>query len=107
MAGRAGAADTLFQHRAHTYGAADPFGSPADQYAAPVNLWGELADVNAGTEEVGGSQTQITRATVRLRNRVSVGPLDTLTDAGTGDVWTVDSAYYDRPADATVCEVNR
>jgi hypothetical protein len=81
-----------FAWRAHSYGTPDSFGQAVDVYAASVALWGGYASERyGGTVETLESEQALGGCTIRLRNYPAVGPLDTLTDPQTGEVWTVAS----------------
>ena len=108
MAG-AGEFDRLLTWQRHAYAAdpADGFGSAADQFESLGRVWAAFGPVAAGPEQREGGETQVKRATVRLRGCRPVAPLDTLTETAEGAerVWEVESADPDIPARETACEL--
>lgn len=102
----AGSYPVRFAWAVHSYGSPSAEGDPTDVYADPVNLWGGYDTDRAGTIVASlESDQQSTSASIRFRNYPAVAPLDTLTDAQTGEVWTVDTVT--RGANEIRCDVYR
>jgi len=102
----AGRYPVCFAWCVHTYGSPSAVGDPTDVYADPVNLWGGYDADRTGTiQQVLNADEQVTTATVRFRNYPAVGPLDSLTDPQSGEVWYVDTVR--RGANEILCDVSR
>lgn len=88
----AGKYNVRFAWAVHSYDGTTAEGDPVSEYADPVNIWGGYDTDRAGTIVASlESDQQSTSASIRFRNYPAVAPLDTLTDAQTGEVWTVDT----------------
>lgn len=95
-----------FEHRAHSYADPTAAGDAVSEYADPVNLWGGYLTDRAGVvASVLDSDQESISATVRFRNYPDVGPLDTLTDPQSGEVWTVETTR--RGANELLADVYR
>lgn len=102
----AGEYKTRFAWSVRSDGTTDGYGQKPAVFTPNGYLWGATDDVTAAAEEAAGTDTNRTRARVRLRNLPAVMPRDRLTDAGRGEVWTVDAVWRSGPNE-TSCEVYR
>lgn len=101
----AGGYDRLLAWGVYTLPAGIATGTKTPTYPPAGNLWAAVEDLDAATVERLDADQAEHRATIRIRNAVGVKPGDRLTDAGYGEVWTVEDVR--RGDDETVCGVKR